>query len=682
MDGIGGSVLPTRQLRADMPSGDGPRDAAVPGADPFVLIEAAIAAVVAFRPGTHTALTDTTEIPATSTSEPGTTATATATATATGTSDPDITATTDIAGVGGELIAQLRLLEDLKSAIAGAQARITVAFDTAQRRAHANLGVPAAEQGKGVGAQVALARRESPAKGARLLGLAKALVVEMPRTLAALETGQLNEWRATLLVRETACLTAVDRAGVDAELAPDTGTLHGAGDRAVIAAARAAAYRRDPGSVTRRAARAVTERHVSLRPAPDTMTYLTALLPVAQGVAVHAALSRHADTLRAGGETRSRGQVMADTLVERTTGTRAGITGIDLQLVMTDRTLLQGHSEPARIPGYGIVPATWARTFLTGNNDDTEHHPETGHNGETAPDCGDSPDQAGRGDRVRRKHGTGNGGPDRGYGQDGQQPGTDAEQAGQARPAGQQSRTGAEQAGRGGRSRRDGQEPGAGRRSRSGTGKDGQDRRTKRSHRVGQDHRAGQQRDVGAVPSAVIDTRDRKPKDSQSDETAFKVWLRRLFTAPGSGELVAADSKARLFPPGLRRLIQVRDNTCRTPYCDAPIRHLDHILAWHLGGTTNQNNGAGLCEACNHTKELPGWSTRTHKPQPGRRHAFELVTPTGHSYESTAPPLPGTPHTTGPDVQISPFETAALYNWDDWNHQHKPNRQPQLRKPA
>ena len=43
--------------------------------------------------------------------------------------------------------------------------------------------MPAAELGAGVGAQIALARRESPAKGGRLLGLAKALVTEMPRTL-------------------------------------------------------------------------------------------------------------------------------------------------------------------------------------------------------------------------------------------------------------------------------------------------------------------------------------------------------------------------------------------------------------------------------------------------------------------------------------------------------------------
>ena len=99
------------------------------------------------------------------------------------------------------------------------------------------------------------------------------------------------------------------------------------------------------------------------------------------------------------------------------------------------------------------------------------------------------------------------------------------------------------------------------------------------------------------------------------------------------------DSRARLFPPGLRRLIQARDDTCRTPYGDAPIRHFDHIIPWHRGGPTTQANGAGLCEACNHTKETPGWSVR---PRPGPRHTIEVQTPTGHSDHSTAPPLPGT----------------------------------------
>ncbi|MFI2566804.1 hypothetical protein ACH488_21845, partial [Paenarthrobacter sp. NPDC018779] len=268
------------------------------------------------------------------------------------------------AGGSGVLVGLLRGLEDLKSAVAAAQARVAVAFDLAQRREQAAAGVPVAERGRGVGAQVALARRESPNKGARLLGLAKALVGEMPRTLAALESGLLNEWRATLLVRETACLSVEDRCAVDEELAADTGTFEGAGDRRIVAAVKAAAYRRDPASVTRRAAYAVNERSVGLRPAPDTMTYLTALLPVAQGVAAYAALTQVAGTARSQGDVRSKGQVMADTLVERLTGTPGGAAGVHLEVVMTDRTLLQGDSEPARLKGYGIVPAGWARELV------------------------------------------------------------------------------------------------------------------------------------------------------------------------------------------------------------------------------------------------------------------------------------------------------------------------------
>nr|WP_258806365.1 HNH endonuclease signature motif containing protein [Pseudarthrobacter sp. NS4] len=365
------------------------------------------------------------------------------------------------------MIGQLRELEDLKSAAAAKQAQIAVAFDLSQRRAQAAAGVPAAELGAGVGAQVALARRESPARGGRLLGLAKALVTEMPRTLAALGSGQLNEWRATLLVKETACLSLDDRCAVDEE------------------------------------------------------------------IAAHAALTRHADTLRSTGDERTRGQIMADSLVGRLTGTPAGITGIEIQLVMTDRTLLQGDSEPARLPGYGTVPAQWAREAVLNGS-------------------------------------TGAGKP--------------------SRPA--KARTWAGDA---------------------------------ESGPTAADPAAG-------VPGAP-------------DQGGLSVWLRRLYTAPGTGELVAMDSKARIFPPGLRRFLQIRDDTCRTPYCDAPIRHHDHIIPWHTNGPTTASNGQGLCEACNHTKENPGWFA---KPLPGVRHTVETRTPTGHTYHSTAALLPGTVLTTAP----------------------------------
>ncbi|MET3933870.1 DUF222 domain-containing protein [Arthrobacter sp. OAP107] len=434
----------------------------------------------------------------------------------------------DLTADSAGLIDQVRGYENVKCWAAGQQARLSVAFEARLRQeptdrpplAAKDLGKDRArDRDLGAAEQIALARGESPNRGHRLLGMSKALVTEMPHSLAALDTGQLNEERAMHLVKETACLSPSDRAAVDEELAADTGTFNGAGTRAVIAAVKAAAIRRDPRSVTQRARHAASERRVSLRPAPDCMTYLTALLPVHEGVAVLAALTRNADTLHAAGDPRSRDQAMADTLVESTTGTPGGITGIELNLVMTDRTLLQGDTEPARLPGYGIIPGAWARELIT------------------------------QGQGQGQRQGQGQGEP------------------GRVQPAA---------------------------------------------------------RDAAAVDPTSL--------------TELKIWLRRLYTAPGTGDLVAMDSKRRLFPAPLRRFIHIRDDTCRTPYCDAPIRHHDHIIPWHDSGDTSLSNGAGLCEACNHTKELPGWKV---KPRPGPRHTIEITTPTGHTYHSTAPPLPG-----------------------------------------
>ena len=55
---------------------------------------------------------------------------------------------------------------------------------------------------------------------------------------------------------------------------------------------------------------------------------------------------------------------MADTLVERVTGQdHAEDVPIQVNLVMTDVSLLAGDPEPATIPGYGPIPAAIARHF-------------------------------------------------------------------------------------------------------------------------------------------------------------------------------------------------------------------------------------------------------------------------------------------------------------------------------
>jgi len=104
---------------------------------------------------------------------------------------------------------------------------------------------------------------------------------------------------------------------------------------------------------------------------------------------------------------------------------------------------------------------------------------------------------------------------------------------------------------------------------------------------------------------------------------AEKLWLRRLYTNPTSGELLSMDARSRLFPAGLARFIRLRDQTCRTPWCDAPIRDTDHAEPYDAGGSTSGENGQGLCEACNHAKQAPGWRARpspaTGRP-PDRHH--------------------------------------------------------------
>ena len=58
-------------------------------------------------------------------------------------------------------------------------------------------------------------------------------------------------------------------------------------------------------------------------------------------------------------------------------------------------------------------------------------------------------------------------------------------------------------------------------------------------------------------------------------------WLRRVFTDPVTGDLTAMDSRTRRFCQGLDQLIAVRDaGLCRTPWCDAPIRHTDHVVGY------------------------------------------------------------------------------------------------------
>lgn len=394
-----------------------------------------------------------------------------------------------------ELVDELRVLEEAKARIAARQAQVAVDFAASQEQAQRDAGVPARRLGRGVAEQVALAKRESPARGRRFVGFSKVLLAEMPHTYAALAAGRTTEWRAQIVVKETIWLELADRRQVDAEIAP---LLEGWGDRQVECEVRKRAYRLDPRGFVERSATAAKDRRVTVRPAPDVMSNLNAHLPMGQGVAAYAALKQDAEAKRAAGDERSLGQIMADTLVERVTGqATAEAVPVAIGLVMTDQALFStgegadgaGADEPAHLDGYGPVPADLARRLVL---------------------AGDA--------------------------------GADA-------------------------------------------------------------------------------------------------WVQRLYADPETGQLAAIDSRSRLFRGALRKLLVARDQWCRTPWCGAPIRHLDHARGAAEGGSTSDENGQGLCEACNHAKSAVGWSARASGTT--GVHVVTTTTPTGHRYRSRPPDPPG-----------------------------------------
>jgi hypothetical protein len=151
----------------------------------------------------------------------------------------------------------------------------------------------------------------------------------------------------------------------------------------------------------------------------------------------------------------------------------------------------------------------------------------------------------------------------------------------------------------------------------------------------------------GPIPASVA----RDLVDAAVTDERSKATLRRLYRHPQSGALVAMESRSRRFPRGLARFIRLRDLSCRTPFCDAPIRHLDHAQPKNRDGPTNARNGRGACERCNYIKETPGWKVSTGEEN--GVHTTEFTTPTGARYRCTAPPPPGPP----PHIWISEIET-------------------------
>lgn len=385
-----------------------------------------------------------------------------------------------------ESIERIARFEELKGKLEAAQARAVANLEKQRLAQEAHDKVPKADRGKGLGAEVGLARRESPARGKKFLDVARALDQDMPHTLAALSSGKIREEHAQLIAKETEVLSATNRRNVDRALRNRLGT---AGPRELANEARAHVQRLDSKAAAARHRKAKDARRVTSQPAGDGMALLTAYgpAPIIDGIA-NKLRSRAKTLISAGkatdafGNRRSRDQVAFDLFAEWCTGTGdATASPVELVVMMTPDTLLAHGDTPAWLAGHGPIPAEVAREWLANEE--------------------------------------------------------------------------------------------------------------------------------------------------------LQVTLRKIFADATGTHLTSMESKARAFPANLRKMLLIRDNICRSPYCEASISDGDHMTPRRNGGATQWKNASGLCGACNQIKENRGWQ---HK---GDDQTLTVGTPTGHTYTKTPGPL-------------------------------------------
>ncbi|MGO0575982.1 DUF222 domain-containing protein [Ornithinimicrobium panacihumi] len=480
----------------------------------------------------------------------------------------------------------LRGLEDLTRSAAATSARLQVSFARSQVAEQEARGVPRRRQGEGVADDLAKARKTSPYWGSRDLASATALVDEMPRTLAALESGEINGLQARVVTEATTCLDPADRAEADRRL---EGMLPGASTKEIGDAARGLVYELDPAGFVRRARKAAEDRGVSCRPAPDVMALLTARLPAPQAVAVYGSLKSYAKTAVASGDPRTLNQLMADEFFYRLTGRRV-VDGVDVEvgLLMTDAALFGGAADPTDLEGYGPVPAEIARELLRPSDESVAVV-------EAAPE--EPPPVAGSEVAPEASSPAGAAGPE-----------PSSEQC----PAGERCT--------------DWACPHVHGVSTAMTPDPGQGAAMDPAGVVDDDAAASASTSASATSSASTSA---SPSPGMR---AAKAWLRRLYVDEVTGVLTHRDPRRRLFTGSLRKLLIARDRTCRNAWCGAPIRDIDHVLPHSEGGETAEDNGQGMCQHCNLARQRERHSPpapEDYRPPPPLLTSFQGQAPRG-----------------------------------------------------
>jgi hypothetical protein len=135
----------------------------------------------------------------------------------------------------------------------------------------------------------------------------------------------------------------------------------------------------------------------------------------------------------------------------------------------------------------------------------------------------------------------------------------------------------------------------------------------------------------------------------------------RLLTHPETGAVLSVGNEQYRVPADLRRVLRLRDGTCRFPGCTRPAARsdIDHTNAWETGGPTDMDNLAHLCRLHHRLKHQTLWAVQQ---EPGG--ILVWTSPAGKTHRTypetylgppiTRPDRPNRPQPTTPTTPDNP----------------------------
>ncbi|MBB5851545.1 hypothetical protein HDA45_001632 [Amycolatopsis umgeniensis] len=202
--------------------------------------------------------------------------------------------------------------------------------------------------------EVALRFSVSRNQASLLLEISCALVSRLPNTLAALEDGDIDLYKASKVSQLTREVSDEVAAQVDAFMA---GRLAKRDAGAIRKSVNGAVQKFDRAGYKERAEKKRARRHVSLEHDDETMSTLSGFLPSEVASSIYASMSRAARARRARDKSRTLDQHRADVFAERLLAEDGqGKPRAHIHVYVDLMTLAGAREDPATLAGYGPIP--------------------------------------------------------------------------------------------------------------------------------------------------------------------------------------------------------------------------------------------------------------------------------------------------------------------------------------